>query len=334
MTDSEATLRARLSWVKHYEASKNAGLTCLRCGISRPTLRKWWRRYQQSGEAGLHSQSRRRKTTPAPKVTAEHEQRITELRTKRKLGPKGIQNELRRLHQVSLSTATIWRGLHRRGVSASVRPRRRVKGTKRYSRPVPGDRVQMDTCKIRKGLYQFTAVDDCTRLRVLALFPNRKAESAAEFVQQHVLKRFPFPVQRIQTDRGPEFIGDTFQRTLRAEKIKFRPVRPRSPHLNGKVERSQQTDRVEFWATVDVGEPIDTLGPALSEWQTYYNTERGHSSLAGKTPQQRYDELLALIPSREAVQRQYDPTKEVWQTNSRHAWVLAEDGGFSWKRCR
>jgi len=50
--------RKRLVWVKLYEQTKDAGLTCRRCGISKPTLRKWFRGYQAQGEAGLRSQSR------------------------------------------------------------------------------------------------------------------------------------------------------------------------------------------------------------------------------------------------------------------------------------
>lgn len=174
MQDTEAVLRARLSWVKHYEQSGDAGQTCKRCGISRPTLRKWWTRYQEQGQAGLHFHSRRLKNLPSAKVTAEHERVIIELRKKRKLGPKGIQNELKRFHQIDFSTATIWHILHRLGLSASVRSHRRVHTTKRYSRPVPSDRVQIDCCKIKKGWQQLTAVDDCTRLRVLDLFLDRK----------------------------------------------------------------------------------------------------------------------------------------------------------------
>ena len=49
-------IRQRLGWVKLYEETGNAGLVCRRCGISRPTLRKWWRRYQEAGEDGLRSQ--------------------------------------------------------------------------------------------------------------------------------------------------------------------------------------------------------------------------------------------------------------------------------------
>jgi len=58
--DSPAVLRARLGWVRLFEQTKDAGLTCRRCGISRPTLRKWVRRFQEQGEQGLRSRSRRR----------------------------------------------------------------------------------------------------------------------------------------------------------------------------------------------------------------------------------------------------------------------------------
>jgi transposase InsO family protein len=61
----------------------------------------------------------------------------------------------------------------------------------------------------------------------------------------------PFPIQRIQTDRGLEFFAGDVQRRLMEWAIKLRPVPPRSPHLNGKVERTQRPDLAEFWATVD-----------------------------------------------------------------------------------
>jgi transposase-like protein len=46
----------RLGWVRLYERVGDAGLVCRRCGISRPTLRKWWHRYQAEGEVGLEAQ--------------------------------------------------------------------------------------------------------------------------------------------------------------------------------------------------------------------------------------------------------------------------------------
>ena len=56
--------RTRLGWVRLYEEVGNAGVVCRRCGISRPTLRKWWRRYQAEGEAGLQDGSRRPHHSP------------------------------------------------------------------------------------------------------------------------------------------------------------------------------------------------------------------------------------------------------------------------------
>ncbi|MDA6849714.1 integrase core domain-containing protein, partial [Escherichia coli] len=70
---------------------------------------------------------------------------------------------------------------------------------------------------------------------------------------------------------------------------KFRPNKPASPHLNGKVERSQKTDKAEFYATVDLS--ADDLKELLAEWQHYYNWERPHSAHNGKTPMERYFEL-------------------------------------------
>jgi len=193
--------------------------------------------------------------------TAE-ESLIVDLRRSRNLGPKGIQSELLRLEGWTFSTATIWKVLDREGLSRVRRPKRPAE-PRSYSRPTPGDRVQLDTMRVAPKRIQFTAIDDCTRMRVLGLCTRRTAANAVHFLMERVLEEFPFPIQRIQTDRGGEFFALTFQKALRQQRIKFRPIRPRSPHLNGKVERSQQTDRIEFWATVDL--EASTLEQQLDE---------------------------------------------------------------------
>lgn len=63
-----AAVRQRLKWVRLYFSSGNAGLTCRRCGISRPTLRLWVRRFQAHGEAGLVGLSKRPKRSPRQKL--------------------------------------------------------------------------------------------------------------------------------------------------------------------------------------------------------------------------------------------------------------------------
>jgi putative transposase len=81
----------------------------------------------------------------------------------------------------------------------------------------------MDTCKIAPGLYQYTAIDDCTRIRVLALYKRRSAANSLLFLEK-VIEEFPFPIQRIQTDRGREFFAYAFQEKLMEYGIKFRPL--------------------------------------------------------------------------------------------------------------
>lgn len=143
---------------------------------------------------------------------------------------------------------------------------------------------------------------------MLALYKARTANNAAHFLVEHVLEELPFPIQRVQTDRGGEFLGQAFQEALRDNCIKLRPVRPAWPHLNGKVERSQQTDRVEFWATADVGAP--DLEERLGLWQHPYNWQRPHTSLNGRTPMDRFCELIEQTPFWWEVAERYDPAKE------------------------
>ncbi|EGI4372338.1 helix-turn-helix domain containing protein, partial [Escherichia coli] len=100
-------IQQRLQWVKLYETSSDAGFVCRRCGISRPTLRKWWRRYLAQGIAGLESHSRRPKHSPSTKTGAGEVALILELRSLRNLGARRIQSELKRLHAISLAVATI-----------------------------------------------------------------------------------------------------------------------------------------------------------------------------------------------------------------------------------
>jgi len=296
----------RLQWVQLYEKHRDAGFVCRRCGVSRPTLRKWWNRFQDAGVAGLESRSRRPHNSPATKVGPQEERLILKLRRKRNLGERRIQSELLRHNRISLALATIHKVLKQNNVEP-VKKFRRKKDFIRYERPVPGDRVQMDTCKIGPGLIQFTAVDDCTRYRVLRLFSRRTAVNTLEFLDC-VLDEMPFPVQRIQTDRGREFFAEKVQKRLMKYGIKFRPNKPGSPHLNGKVERSQKTDKTEFYATVDLA--AEDLEEQLALWQHYYNWDRPHSAHNGKTPMEKYFELSDKTPFSDEISNLYQSGSE------------------------
>lgn len=303
-------IKARLKWVMLYEETKNAGYVCRHCGVSRPTLRKWYKRYKEAGIEGLASQSRRPKTSPAQKLTNELRQKILSLRTTRNLGARRIQSELLRHESISLALATIHKVLTEANVKPIVKLKRKKK-FKRYQRPIPGDRVQADTCKIAPGIYQYTAVDDCSRWRVLKIYHRANGKNTLDFIDV-MIEEFPFPIERLQTDRGREFFAEKVQRKLMDYGIKFRPNKPASPHLNGKVERSQKTDLMEFYALADLSD-FDDLQDKLSEWQFYYNWHRPHGSLKGKTPCDVVHDLADKTPLSFEVLERYDPDNEHFQ---------------------
>jgi transposase InsO family protein len=302
----DAEIRKRLRWVELFLQFENYSMVCLKCGISRPTLRKWVRRYRELGIEGLCSGSRRPKSSPRVKILDHHRGWIRELR-KRRLGSRRIQNELKRVHDFEVSRTSIEKVLRAMNVKPLSRPPRPRNGGTRYARPIPGERVQMDTCKIASGIYQYTAVDDCTRIRVLAAYRRRTAANSLSFLER-VIEEMPFPIQAIQTDRGREFFAYCFQEKLMEYGIKFRPIRPASPHLNGKVERSQRTDLEEFYPTVDLKSP--DLSQQLQDWQDHYNQYRPHGALQGRTPWQTWLDKLAVTPFHDEVEANFDASAE------------------------
>jgi len=160
-------IRQRLQWVKLYQETDDASLVCRHCSISRPTLRKWYKRYQQLGIGGLPEHSRRPHSSPNAKVNNAEETLIISLRKEKNLVARRIQNELNHENGLSLSLATIHKVLTKNKVKPIERIRKKKSEYIRYKRPIPRDRVQMDTIKIAPGIYQFTVVDDCSRWRVL-----------------------------------------------------------------------------------------------------------------------------------------------------------------------
>lgn len=297
----------RKKWIEYYERTGDAGLTCQRCGISRPTLRKWWKRYLEKREEGLIEQSRRPHHSPGRKINEDLKNLVMRLRKTRNIGARRLQCELLLNDDIRLSLGTI----HKILTISEAKPllkQGKKSHWRRYEASLPGERIQMDTCKIGPGMYQYTAIDDCSRYRVMRLYKRRTAANTLLFLED-LLEEMPFPIQRIQTDRGLEFFAESVQTKLMELHIKFRPNRPRSPHLNGKVERSQKTDRIEFYALNDL--PYEQLAEELECWQTTYNYRRPHGSLGGKTPMQRVCELYEKTPYSDEVFYAYDSSKEV-----------------------
>lgn len=300
--------KLRLKWIELYQQLGNTSKTCEHFGISRFTLRKWIKRYKQQGQDGLLSLSSKPNNSPSQKRDATNEQLILSLRSERKLGARRVQSELNRLYNITFSLSTIHKVFSKHAIKPLSLKRHYRKRVKRYNCRYPGERVQMDVCKISNKLYQYTAIDDCTRYKVIALYASRTGENTLDFLKQ-VRARMPFALERIQTDRGREFFAYAVLDLLKEWKIKFRPIRPASPHLNGKVERTQRTDLDEFYSSININDP--QLKDKLREWEEYYNKERPHSSLQGKTPFEQYKMLERLTRTQQEIALAYDQSKEI-----------------------
>ena len=161
---------------------------------------------------------------------------------------------------------------------------------------IPGQSVQVDVKHLKLGsgrLYQFTAIDEATRYRVLRLYDHNSVKSATAFIDE-VRQRLAVAIQRIKTDHGSEF-GTDFTWHLHDLGISHRPISRGSPESNGKVERSHRTDEEEFYRRVTFRSPQD-LAQKLRAWEHEYNHRRLHLALGGKTPAERLCELRITTP--------------------------------------
>ena len=95
----------------------------------------------------------------------------------------------------------------------------------------------------------------------------------------------PFPIKAIQVDGGSEF-QDAFEEECQRTGMELFVLPPRSPKLNGYVERAQRTHTEEFYEVTDTSFEIAELNQALLKWEKVYNTVRPHQALGYLTPQE------------------------------------------------
>jgi transposase InsO family protein len=277
-------------------SSRTVARTCRHFGISRKTFYKWKRRHAEHGDAGLCDRPRKPHRSPGatpPEVIS----KILYLRKNYHFGPGRIADYLQRFHRLSIATSSVHRILARHGMNrlpANQKYRPHKQRWQRYEKPQPGHRLQMDVKFLeripgtRTRLYQFTAIDDCTRIRVLKVYDKCNQDTAIRFFDE-VLRRLPFRVHVVQTDNGAEF-QLRFHWHLERLDIRHVYIRPRTPHLNGKVERSHRVDDQEFYQLLDregISDDIHLFNEKLRQWEDYYNYHRPHGALDGQTPYER-----------------------------------------------
>ena len=137
--------------------------------------------------------------------------------------------------------------------------------------------------------YQYTAIDDATRIRALQIYAKHNQDCAIKFID-YVIEKFPFRISMVRTDRGHEFQA-RFHFHVEDQGIQHVYIKPRSPQLNGKVERSHLTDQREFYQLLTYTDDVD-LNAKLEAWESFYNYDRPHMSHDGKTP---YEVMKSLL---------------------------------------
>jgi putative transposase len=294
--------RLRLQWIDYYEANgRNAAFTCRHFGISRQTFYRWKRRYNPKNLETLESRSHRPRQVRQPTYSIELVEAVVKLREEY---PRWGKDKLVILLQgkgypVSASmVGRILRYAKRRGilkepisnyVSARKRQRKRSYATRKprdYQATAPGDIVQLDTLDLRPlpglVLRHFTAHDVVSKWNGLSVHRQATAATAARFLD--ILKdRMPFPIKAIQVDGGSEF-ESAFEKECQRRGIRMFVLPPRSPKLNGGVERAHRTHTEEFYEVTDSSFELAELRQELLEWEITYNTVRPHQALDYLTP--------------------------------------------------
>jgi putative transposase len=292
--------RLRLQWFKFYEThGRNASLTCRHFGLARQTFYRWKRRYDAYGIKGLEDRSKHPRRVRRHTWSWELEQQVKQLREKY---PRWGKDKLAVLLELKgrVSVSMVGRILKHlkttgrlkepvvRGISSRKRRRRvyAVRKPKDYVAKEPGDLVEIDVKDIRPlpgiVLKHFSARDVVSRWDVLEVHRRATATSAA-MVLDSVEARMPFKVKVIQVDGGSEF-KSYFELECQKRGIRLFVLPPKSPKLNGHVERAHRTHAEEFYEVSAIDWRVGELNKELQEWERTYNEIRPHQALGYLTP--------------------------------------------------
>jgi transposase InsO family protein len=297
MTKAQRDIKRKLRVLNYAQEIGNVSKACRYFGISRECFYLWKRSYERNGEKALIN-SKPCPENPKLRTPPEIEEKILHLRRKYHLGQLRISWYLQRYHGIKISSGGVYGVLKRNGLNRLPKnAKKRTVLTQRYEKQVPGHHIQMDVKflkfkdpsgkKVKR--YQYTAIDDATRIRALKVYRRHTQKNAINFAN-YVIKKFPFRIHTIRTDNGHEFQSG-FHWHLGDLGIRHVYIKPRTPRLNGKVERSHKTDDIEFYQLLSYRGDVD-LNKKLLRWEKFYNFTRPHAGVKGKTPYEVLREKL------------------------------------------
>lgn len=315
LDDLRPEAKRRLRWFDWHELhGKNVSLTCRHFGISRQTFYRWQKRFDRWDLQSLADRSSRPRRVRQRTWTTEEILAVKALREHFPFWGKMKLVVLLAGQGLKLSASRVGRILsYLKGRGQLQEPLRRISARRRtwkrtyatrkprdYQPVAPGDLIQIDTMDVRPEpntiLKQFTAVDVVSRWSVVSIASNATATLDA------LIARSPFPIRAIQVDGGSEFMAE-FELTCKDRGLRRFELPPRSPKLNGKVERTNRTYREEYYDCTSDPPTVSGLAPGLREAEHRYNFTRPHQALGYLTPAQLLATQFHINPQEVLSQR-------------------------------
>ena len=282
MNSISQDMKFRYSLMKYVEKF-GVAKACRKYNKCRSYIYFWKARFDGSIESlAYHS----RKPHSHPNQHTEEE--LTLIRNMRRRNPKlGIVELWARLRERGYKRCveSLWRVLRREGLAEKEKPKKKYKPKPYEQMQHPGQRVQIDVKVVPRSciadpllkLYQYTAIDEYSRYRILGAYAEQSTYSSADFLRRVVaaFQRKGVKVECVQTDNGFEFtnrfsnskrdIPTLFEDTAKELGIRHKLIRPYTPRHNGKVERSHREDQKRFydchrfWSLADFGAQLAGL---------------------------------------------------------------------------
>jgi putative transposase len=305
--------KLRLSWFDYYhQHGHNARLTCRYFGIAPQTFYRWLKRYDPKHPHTLETRSHRPNKVRQPTYTTEQIEAVLKMREKYPRWGKDKLAVLLKRENCKLSVSMVGRiitylksrNILREPLISLVSSRKRlhprpyaIRKPKEYQAKSPGDLVELDTLDVRPLpgiiLKHFSSYDVVSRWSVLGIYNQATAETAKRFLND-IEKRTPNKIKSIQIDGGSEF-QSVFEEECQKRGIRLFVLPPRSPKLNGAVERANRTHTEEFYEITDSTFDLADLRHKLLEWEETCNTIRPHQALNYLTPAEHLEKLKKEI---------------------------------------
>ncbi|MDP3998945.1 MAG: integrase core domain-containing protein [bacterium] len=310
-TNISKEAKKRLGWFDYYQRTGNARLTCRYFGISPPTFYRWRRRFNPRNLTTLEAKSPKPLRVRQPEISFEAVEKVRQLREEYPRWGKDKLVVLLKRQGIHTSVSTVGRTIKRlklRGVlkepinAALVKLARKRKWKPRYATRIPkdyqirapGDLVEVDTLTVKLlpdlVRYQFTARDIVSKRDGLKAYSKQTSFCAALFLD-HLERKFPFKIKACQIDGGSEWKKD-FEKGCQGRGIALFVLPPRSPKLNGCVERANGTHRREFYEVKEIELSLVEHNKQLERWEYICNYVRPHQALDYLTPDEYYQEYL------------------------------------------